>query len=77
MLSVNTYILIFVSSLLLTRDLFLDVPGDLFADDEYHDKFLYKFINGVFHSGVLILVIFIADRYDFIERIKNVKKILP
>lgn len=76
MLSINTYILIFTASLFLTRDLILDVPGDLFTDDEYHDKFLYKLMNGIFHSGVLILVIYIADRYDFIQRFKKVRGIL-
>jgi len=69
-LTMKTYILIFICSTLLTRDLILDVPGDLITSNE--PKFGIKLINGMFHSLVLVIILYIADISNFIGGISVV-----
>jgi TRAP-type mannitol/chloroaromatic compound transport system permease small subunit len=63
------YLIIFLLSVVLTRNLILDIPGDLIFSEERQRSKLVILLNGVAHSLVLIGLLVLADYFDIIPSV--------
>ena len=69
MLTINWkfYVAILVISVILTRDLILDIPGDIFFSEERQGSKMVILLNGCAHSVVLVGLLLSIDYFDILR----------